>query len=151
MVNVIPEGFNTLTPTMVLSNAAEAIALYIKIFGAKSDYCMKHPENGRILHACLQFGDSKLFIRDVLDICDEVADHTRFYLYADDVTAVCNLAVSNGFEQIVMPPEDMYWGDRLGMVRDKFGVTWIVATHERKVSDADLETGRQDFIRSITG
>ena len=151
MVNAIPEGFHSLTPTLVLSNAAEAIKLYIKVFGAKEESCLKHPKSGRVVHACLLFGNSKLFLRDVLDACEDTPDRTRFYLYMDDVDAVCKLAVSNGFEQLVMPPEDMFWGDRLGMVRDGYGISWIIATHERKVTDAELEIGKQKMLSDISG
>jgi uncharacterized glyoxalase superfamily protein PhnB len=59
--------------------------------------------------------------------------------------------VSNGFEQLVMPPEDMFWGDRLGMVRDGYGISWIIATHERKVTDAELEIGKQKMLSDISG
>lgn len=50
-----------------------------------------------------------------------------------------------------MPPEDMFWGDRLGMVRDGYGISWIIATHERKVTDAELEIGKQKMLSDISG
>ena len=143
---VVPKGFLSLTPTIVLDDAPSAIILYKKVFSAKETYRLAMPD-GRILHACLQIGNSKMFLSDYRYEDDHTSnDSLRFYLYVDDVDALCNLAVKNGFENISMPPEDMFWGDRVGAVRDKFGVLWTIATHKSDPSDEEIEKGQKEFL-----
>lgn len=150
MVAVIPKGFHTLTPTIVLNDALLAIVLYKKVFGAIQTYCLAMPD-GKILHACLQIGSSKMFLSDYRYTDEGISsDSLRFYLYVDDVDALCMRAVENGFEQISMPPEDMFWGDRVGAVRDTFGVLWTIATHQRDPSSEDIEKGQKDFLLQMT-
>jgi uncharacterized glyoxalase superfamily protein PhnB len=62
-VNAIPQGFHTITPGLTCKNAAAAIELYQKAFGAKEISRMPSPD-GRIMHAELQIGDSRLFLAD---------------------------------------------------------------------------------------
>ena len=40
--------------------------------------------------------------------------------------------------KLVMPPEEMFWGDRYGQVKDPFGYLWSVATHTRDVTPDEM-------------
>src|SRR4029434_9265569 len=62
-VSAIPGGFHTVTPGLTCKNAAAAIELYKKAFGATEISRMPSPD-GRIMHAELQIGDSRLFLAD---------------------------------------------------------------------------------------
>ena len=62
-VQAIPQGFHSLTADLACKNAAQAIELYKKAFGATEHSRMAGPE-GRIMHAELQIGDSMLFLAD---------------------------------------------------------------------------------------
>ena len=138
----IPEGFQTITPHIVVSDGAKAIDLYKPAFEAEEIARVLTPGTGKILHACLQIGSSKLFL------CDEVPEQkmlapkgaesgAKFYLYFDDVDAQHQRAVAAGMiEQSA--PMDMFWGDRMSVVEDPFGHTWQLATHVRDVSDEEI-------------
>ena len=37
-----------------------------------------------------------------------------------------------------MPPADQFWGDRMGTVKDSFGNSWSLATHNEDVSPEEM-------------
>jgi len=120
----IPEGFSTVTPSLVIKGANEAIELYKKAFGAKVEYNMPVPGNSsQVMHACIQIGSSKLFLTDAMPEmgCGEPSQ-SAFYLYLEDVDAACAQAKKAGLDE-KMPPTDMFWGDRMGNHKDKCGIT----------------------------
>ena len=43
-----------------------------------------------------------------------------------------------------MPPDDMFWGDRYGVVTDPFGHNWSFATHVRDLSPADIQAAMKE-------
>jgi hypothetical protein len=47
-------------------------------------------------------------------------------------TAAFKRAIDAGATSL-MPPADMFWGDRFGKLRDPFGVEWSMATHKEDV------------------
>ena len=59
----IPEGYHTITSYLIVTGAASAIEFYKHAFGAKEVMRIPHPD-GRIGHAELQVGDSRLMLAD---------------------------------------------------------------------------------------
>jgi uncharacterized glyoxalase superfamily protein PhnB len=49
------------------------------------------------------------------------------------VDATYALAVESGATGL-MPPADMFWGDRFAKVRDPFGHQWSLATHKEDLT-----------------
>jgi hypothetical protein len=43
-----------------------------------------------------------------------------------------------------MPVEEMFWGDRIGAVRDPFGYNWSLATHTRDLTPEEISKGAQE-------
>ena len=62
-VHYIPEGYNSVTPYLVIKGAAEAIEYYKNVFGATVVVRMDAP-NGMVGHAELQIGDSRIMLAD---------------------------------------------------------------------------------------
>lgn len=135
MSKPIPTGYHAITPHLVIKGAEGAIEYYKKAFGAEELVRMPMPgPDGRmrLMHAELQIGDSKLFL------ADEFPEHgvtgpnghspVTIHLYVEDVDTVFNRAVEAG-ATVVMPPADMFWGDRYGKLVDPFGHHWSVSTH----------------------
>lgn len=140
-MDAIPEGFNTITPYLVTKDAVKAIALYQAAFDGIEEMRMPMPGGKGIGHACMQIGTSKLFLCDEMrERQMEAAEGTRFYLYFDDVDAQHRQAIEAGMQE-VMPPSDMFWGDRTSTVADPFGVVWTLATHVRDVSEEEMAKG----------
>jgi len=62
-VKPIPEGFHSLTPYLVVRDAAKAIEFYKKAFGAEVREVHNSPD-GRVMNADLKIGDSVLLLAD---------------------------------------------------------------------------------------
>jgi uncharacterized glyoxalase superfamily protein PhnB len=63
-----------------------------------------------------------------------LADHISggLHIYVKEADKAFQRAVDAGC-QVVMPPSDMFWGDRYAKVLDPFGHQWGVATHVEDV------------------
>jgi uncharacterized glyoxalase superfamily protein PhnB len=129
---------HSLTPHLVCAGAAEAIAFYTRAFGAVEQARLAGPD-GKLMHALVTIGDSALMLVDENPQWKSFGpDRSRgspvtIHLYVEDVDAVYVRAVDAG-ASAKMPPDDMFWGDRYGVLTDPFGHSWSVATHIKEVS-----------------
>jgi PhnB protein len=145
-VKAVPDGYHRLTAYIVVNDAAAAIAFYKKAFGAEELYRIDMP-GGRIGHAELQFGDSRLMLADDFpDMPDAIARSPKalggttvgFNVYIDDVEARFKQAVDAG-AVVKRPVKDQFYGDRSGTVVDPFGHVWTLSTHVEDVSPEELK------------
>jgi PhnB protein len=60
------------------------------------------------------------------------------FVYVEDVDDVFKRAVEAG-ANVVQPPEDHFYGDRVAMFDDPFGHRWNVATHTEDVPPEEME------------
>lgn len=106
-VRPIPEGYHTITPYLVIRDAAKAIEFYKKAFGAQETARMAGPD-GKIVHAEIKIGDSILMIADEMPQgamrSPQSLNGTTagLFIYVPDVDAVFNQAVSAG-AKVAMP------------------------------------------------
>ena len=141
-VKAIPEGYYSLTPYLVIKGAAEAIEFYKKAFGATENVRMPGP-GGRIMHAEVKIDNS------ILMLCDENPERGQLspttiggsggsiMLYTNDVDATFKQALAAGATE-QMAPMDMFWGDRMGNLKDPFGHCWAIATHKEDVPAEEM-------------
>jgi len=98
------------------------------------------------MHAELRIGDSVIFLNDEIPgmtagPSGSSINPVYLFLYTEDVDSIYNRAVSMG-SKVVMPLENMFWGDRYGKFNDPFGHSWGVATHVEDVAPEEM-TRRQ--------
>ena len=142
MAKPIPDGYHSLTPYLVVNNAASAIDFYKRAFGAIEFFRMDDP-SGRIGHAELQIGDSRLMLADEYPEQGFTAPATpgkagvTMHLYVENVDAVFNQAVAAG-AKAVRPLENQFYGDRTGSVVDPFGHSWYLATHVEDLTEEEM-------------
>lgn len=142
-VRAKPDGMQTLSPHLVCRGAAEAIDFYKKAFGATEKGRLPGP-NGKLMHAqVLICGSSVMLVDEMLEygaLSPKALKGTpvTMHLYVDDVDDFFNRAVKAG-ATVKMPVDDMFWGDRYGIIVDPFGHQWSVATHVRDVSMAEMQ------------
>lgn len=143
MPKAIPDRCHTITPYLVVKDAAKAIEFYGKAFGAMELCRMVGPNGKSIMHAELMIGDSVLFLAgefpgmEVAWVKEGQWPMVALHLYVQDCDRVFHQAASAGCE-VIMPLEDMFWGDRYGKLRDPFGHQWAVATHVEDVSAEEM-------------
>jgi PhnB protein len=142
-VQPIPKGYHSLTPYLVVDDAARAIDFYKRAFGAKETMRMATP-GGKISHAELKIGDSMLMLSEEMEGNGNKSPHSLggspvgIFLYVDNVDSVFNQAKSAG-AKVEMPLADQFWGDRYGKLVDPFGHSWSVATHKEDVSPDEMK------------
>ena len=142
-VHHIPEGYNSITPYLVIKGAADAIEYYKHVFGATEVMRMAQPD-GRIGHAELKIGNSHIMLADEFPEMDHRgplslgSSPVSILLYVEDVDAIVNRAVAAG-AKILKPVQDQFYGDRSGFIQDPFGHLWGVATHIEDVSPQEIE------------
>ena len=73
-----------------------------------------------------------------------------FYVYVENVDAAYKTAISAGGKEI-MPPTDMFWGDRMGNFSDPYGIRWTLATHVKDVTPEDMKQGQEEFRKQYPG
>ena len=151
-VKAIPQGFHTVTPGLTCRNAAQAIELYKKAFGATERGRMASPD-GKIMHAELQIGDSMVFLADEMPGMSAAPakgapPSQSLYVYVEDVDSVYKQAVAAGCEE-GMPITDMFWGDRFGKVIDPFGHHWNLATHIEDVAPAEMKRRGDEWMAQM--
>jgi PhnB protein len=148
----IPEGYHTLTPALSLDDASAAIEFYKRAFGAKERMRMPAPD-GRVAHAELEIGDSLLMLSDMFEESQgktpkEAGGTTvGLFLYVEDVDEVFKQAIDAG-ATAVSEPEDMFWGDRFGRIKDPFGHDWQIATHTEDLSPEEIEQRGKEAMAS---
>ena len=152
-VKPIPEGYHTVSPYLVIKNAAAAIEFYKKAFGARERGRMSGPD-GRLMHAEIQIGDSIVMIHNEMLEYGSKSPQTlggspiNLFLYVPDADASFQQAVSAG-AQVTMPLADMFWGDRYGKLVDPFGHEWSIATHKEDLTPEEIERrGREAMSKS---
>ena len=145
--NPIPEGMHTVTPHLVCAGAAEAIEFYKKAFNAIELIRMPGAD-GKLMHAMIKIGDSTIMLMDESPDWGSLGPKSlkgspvTIHLYVEDADAVANRAVAAG-ATLIMPVQEMFWGDRYGHLQDPFGHRWSVATHVRDVSPEELQQATQ--------
>jgi PhnB protein len=133
-VKPIPTGFHTVTPYLVTSEAGKVVDFLKRGLGAVEQSMLRLPE-GKIGHTQLKIGDSLVMLTEA---CAEMpAQPVTFYLYVEDCDASWRQAVSAGGIK-VSEPQDQFYGDRAGAVKDAGGNTWWVATHREEVDDQEI-------------
>ena len=144
-VHPIPDGYHSVTPYLIIGKgrAGQAIDFYARAFNAKEVMRMPGPD-GRIMHAEIQLGDSKIMLADESPSMDAYGpDHFNgspitLMVYLPDVDATTQQAAAAG-ATIVRPIADQFYGDRTAGLKDPFGHVWYLATHVRDVSKEEME------------
>jgi uncharacterized glyoxalase superfamily protein PhnB len=143
-VKPIPPGFHAVTAHLVLEDTARALEFYARALGAKELFRMPSPD-GKILHAEMQIGDSRVLLADEMPGNEAGGRSPRslkgtpvsLLIYTEDADALFKRAVEAGATAKV-PPMDMFWGDRWSQVVDPFGHEWQIATHVEDLSPEEI-------------
>jgi PhnB protein len=142
-VTAVPKGYHSITPYLIVNDAASAIEFYKKVFGAKEVMRMSKP-GGKVGHAELIIGDAKIMLADEFPEMGALAPHAfggtpvTIHLYIKNVDNIVDRAAASG-AKILRAVETMFYGDRGGSVEDPFGHKWYISTHVEDVSRAEMK------------
>jgi PhnB protein len=116
----LPPGWHTVTPRLFVDDAADLVTFLKRVFGATGRFRDDRPSEITIGDSIVMIAGTE--VRNPMPAC--------LYVYVDDVDAVCRRATKAGAIELE-PPADMPWGDRRGIVKDRWGNVWQIATHLR--------------------
>jgi len=152
MVKAIPDGYHSVTPTLTINGASDAIDFYKKAFDAKEIYRFLGSDGQSIMHAEIRIGDSALML------CDEMPEmgclspkstggpSGAIYLYVNDADFVFSNAVSVGAKSMISMM-DGFWGDRFGILVDPFGHRWTIATRKKDMTLEEIQKAGAEFMK----
>jgi PhnB protein len=136
----------SVSPHLVVGDAAGAIDFYVKAFDAVELGRVPGPD-GRLFHAALKINGSTVMLND------DFPEHSggksmtptglggtpvTIHLTVTDVDSKFAQAVDAG-ATVVAPLADMFWGDRYGVLRDPFGHQWSLGQPVREVSPEEIQ------------
>jgi uncharacterized glyoxalase superfamily protein PhnB len=122
---------------------------YKKAFGAVEETRLHGPE-GKVMHGCVRIGDSPVMLVDEAPQWNSLGPKSlkgtpvTIHLYVEDADAFVARAQRAG-ATVTMPVQDMFWGDRYGVINDPFGHSWSVATHMRDVTPEEMRKAMADM------
>jgi uncharacterized glyoxalase superfamily protein PhnB len=119
-----PEGYNSVSPYLVVSGASATIEFLQRVFGAVE--LRRYPgEDGRLMHAEVRIDDTVVMLADGVEGWPPVPSYV--HLYVPDVDDTYRRALEAGATSVQEPvkKED---ADKRGGVRDAGGTTWWIAT-----------------------
>jgi len=141
-VKPIPDGYQTVTPYLIVSGAAKALEFYKKAFGAKERMRLASPD-GKVGHAEIQIGDSVVMLADEFPQMGAKSPQTiggtpvGICVYVEKVDSVFKQALAAGGKE-ERPVKDQFYGDRSGTLIDPFGHKWTIATHIEDVTPEEI-------------
>ena len=140
----------TITPHLVVSDAARAAAWYAEALGAQERGRIEVP-GGKLMQVELDLGGATVMIADEfpdLGVLSPLAiggTATVLHLVVDDVEAVWQRAVDGGAE-VRQPLGDAFWGERYGQIVDPFGHRWGLAQHVRDVPREEIQRSATELF-----
>lgn len=116
----LPKGWHSLTPRIVTDDVGGLVEFLRRAFGAKGEVLADRP-------AVMRIGDSMIMVSSV---GPRAAMPAFLYVYLDDADASYRRAVEAGAMSLEEPIGTPY-GDRRGMVEDRWGNIWQIATFKQ--------------------
>lgn len=152
----VPDGFNTVSAYLVVTDVEEAMAFYGKAFGAESGAVMRTPDGKSVMHAEMRIGNSTVMLSQESPQWGTKAAETlggspvSLHLYVQDADKAFQRAVDGGCE-VAAPLMDAFWGDRYGKVKDPFGLQWGIATHKEDLTEKEVAKRAAAWFASMGG
>jgi uncharacterized glyoxalase superfamily protein PhnB len=115
-------------PYLQVDGALKAAGFYGPAFGAETVAAYPPDAKGRTMHVHLYVNGGSLMLSDFYPehgVPKKAPQAFSIVLQVDDIDQWWNRAVAAGAE-VVMPVQDMFWGDRYGQLRDPYGVDWAL-------------------------
>jgi len=142
-------------PYLSVKDGAKAIAVYSTIFETAPSALLKMPDD-RVMHCEFRVGTGRFFVSEELPEHGGTPSPTSLgatsvaiHLYVEDCDAMVKRMADNGAE-ILMPPCDMFWGERFARVRDPFGHEWGIATQTHEMTPAAIQAAADKMFEEMS-
>ncbi|HEY8124786.1 MAG TPA: VOC family protein [Methylocystis sp.] len=149
----VPAPYGTVTPYLCIAGAAKALDFYKDVFGARERVRIELP-NGLIAHAEIMIGDTIVMLSDVYEESGLTSpsalrgSSVSLNVYVRDVDSIFIKAIEAGAKK-VCGPQNMFYGDRSGTVRDPFGHVWAFAMRKEEITVDELKRRAWEIYYSL--
>lgn len=147
-VKPVQDGAHTVMPHLVCEGVIKAIEFYKQAFGAVAAMPPLLTPEGKVMHASIRIGDSMVMLVDEFPEMGCLGPKklkgtaVTLHLSVENADAVFAQATKAG-AIVKMPLQDMFWGDRYGILEDPFGHAWSVATHIKDLTPDEIRAAAQ--------
>lgn len=148
VVKPLPDGYASVTPWIISRNSAALIEFLEQAFQAE-ELARVYVGEGVIGHAEVRIGDAVVMMFDAKPEWPDSPAYLR--LYVEDCDAVYQQALAAGAVSVT-EPTSLFFGDRVGRVRDPFGNLWWIQTRLEDLTPEEMERRAQDpdYIKAMT-
>lgn len=134
-IRPIPDGHHTVTPWIISRDTAALLDFITKAFDG-TEIARVSNDDGTIGHAEIRIGDSIVMGFDARPVWPALPAFLR--LYVEDGDAVFQQALAAGASSVTEMTE-LFWGDRVGRVRDPLGNVWWIQQRVADLAPEELE------------
>src|SRR5260370_33558951 len=133
-MKAIPDGIHTITPHLVVRDAARAAEWYKAALGAEERGRIPVP-GGKFMQIELWFGDSAVMLADefpeagILSPLAIGGTPVVLHFSTENVDALLKGAIDAG-AKVLQPLQEQFWGEPLGQILDPFGDPWGVCQNQ---------------------
>lgn len=137
-----PPGYHSVIPYITVDDPAAALDFYGRALGAETT--LKLMAGDQIGHAEIRIGDSHVMLSGEWPEMGMVGPKQlggtacSLTVYVPDCDAAFARAIAAGATP-EREPADQFYGDRMGSFVDPFGHRWSVHTHQREVSEGEMQ------------
>lgn len=128
--------------SLTVKSASDALAFYTAAFNAVELYRMPSPDGGTF-HAEFMLGNTRIYMSDEAEgwhakaLPEGTMAPCLFAISVDDPDTAFKQAVEAGAKPL-NEPEDHFWGSRSGMVLDPFGYRWSLTKQVEEVPPEEI-------------
>ncbi len=146
-IRPVPEGYHVVTPWIISRDTAELLDFVREAFGAE-EMGRVPAEDGSIGHAEFRIGDSIVMAFDAKEGWPDTPGFFRLYVEGGD--EVYRRALEAGAVSVT-EMTDLFFGDRVGRVRDPQGNVWWIQTRVEEVGPEEMEkrAGEKEFVDAM--
>jgi PhnB protein len=130
------------TPHLFVRDTEQAVDFYVRAFGAVELFRNTFPD-GTIGFVELALGQGRVLVSEETPSLGALAPPTiggspvMLMIEVNDVDGLAASAVDAG-ATVHMPVEEMFWGERYGVLVDPFGHRWAVSTVREEFTPDDI-------------
>ena len=146
-MRTIPDGYTTVTPWLISADTAAELEFIRSAFGGE-EIARVVGEDGRIGHAETRIGDAIVLLFDRPDGWPVTPCFLR--LFVADADETFRRALTAGAAAVTEPTE-LFWGDKVGRVRDPLGNLWWIQQRVAELTPAEVEerAARPEFAAAM--
>ncbi|WP_291413869.1 VOC family protein [Actinophytocola sp.] len=147
-MKTIPDGYTTVTPWLISKDTASELEFIRAAFGGQ-ELARVESEDGSIGHAETRIGDAVVLLFDAP--ADWPPTPCVLRLHVEDAEETYRRARAAGAEAVTEPTE-LFWGDKVGRVRDPLGNLWWIQQRVAEPTPDEMteRATRPEFVDAMS-